>query len=144
MDDPKNHFFLVWFWTGASVVALGRLLVRILGFLALLRVPGWLGKSKSSLIVIFNLEEIVSSLSNDGELIPRSIIDRKLAEMPISSANSSCVKRRAKRKSRSRSPNLCRSEDTMLILSQQHYEMEVNHTVTYERSLRVVQDTFIL
>jgi len=63
-----------------------------------------------------NLEEMISSLSKDGELTPRSIIDRKSADIPIRSANSSCVIRCSKRRSRRRSPNFRLKEDTIYLL----------------------------
>ncbi len=57
----------------------------------------------------FNFFAILSSVSNEGAFLPRSIKLRKSTDMPTSSANSSCVIRRVARISRNRSPNLFRN-----------------------------------
>lgn len=92
-------------------------LVRFRGFFTRFRVPGSSGKAKSSLVVIRNFSEMISSVSKDGALIPRSMNEMKSGETPNSSENSSCVIRFSSRKSRRRSPNCCRREDTISILS---------------------------
>jgi len=69
-------------------------------------------KTKRAATGILNLLEILSSVSNDGALMPRSTRLRKSTEISRASANCSCVILRCTRMSRSLSPNFFRSVAT--------------------------------